>query len=49
MKWFVYLFLIQIRRLKPDTRKTSAGGGLFPKHPVQADLESEAKEILRSM
>ena len=49
IKWFVCLFLLQIRRLKPDTRKTSAGAGLFPEHPVQADLESEAKEILGIM
>lgn len=35
--------------LKPDARKTSAGAGLFPEHPVQADLESEATGILGSM
>lgn len=32
-----------------DAWKTSAGAGLFPEHPVQADLESEAKGILGSM
>lgn len=37
------------KEVNPDARKTSAGAGLFPGHPVQVDLEAKAKGILGSL
>lgn len=36
------------KEVNPDARKIATGVGLFPDHPVKADLESKVKEAWRA-